>query len=101
MEAIGTLRILIEELPPADRTLIQLKYHEELSYGNIGDQMELGAGNVGYKHNNLLKHLSQALQRRGSHRAEAETPKTQNSAPPSFPNPSSHFQSPLPNPNFQ
>ena len=65
MEAIGTLRILIEELPPADRELIQLKYHEELSYGKIGDQLDLGTGNVGYKLHHLLKHLSQALQKSG------------------------------------
>jgi len=65
MEAIGTLRILIEELPAADRALIQLKYHEDLSYGNIGEQLELGTGNVGYKLHHLLKHLSQALQKAG------------------------------------
>lgn len=65
MEAIGTLRILIEELSPADRALIQLKYHEELSYGNIGEQLKLGTGNVGYKLHHLLKQLSQALQKAG------------------------------------
>ncbi|WP_435893209.1 RNA polymerase sigma factor [Oceaniferula spumae] len=65
MEAIGTLRILIEELPPADRALIQLKYHDELSYGKIGDQLKLGTGNVGYKLHHLLKQLSQALQKSG------------------------------------
>jgi RNA polymerase sigma factor (sigma-70 family) len=65
MEAIGTLRILIEELPPADRQLIQLKYHDELSYGNIGEELELSTGNVGYKLHHLLKHLSEALQKAG------------------------------------
>ncbi len=65
MEAIGTLRILIEELPTADRALIRLKYHEDLSYGNIGEQLELGTGNVGYKLHHLLKQLSQALQKAG------------------------------------
>lgn len=65
MEAIGTLRILIEELPPSDRALIQLKYHEELSYGNIGKQLKLGTGNVGYRLHHLLKNLSEALQKAG------------------------------------
>lgn len=65
MEAIGTLRTLIEELPPADRQLIQLKYHDELSYGNIGEELELSTGNVGYKLHHLLKHLSEALQKAG------------------------------------
>lgn len=65
MEAIGTLRILIEELPPDDRALIHLKYHDELSYGNIGEKLKLGTGNVGYKLHHLLKQLSQALQKAG------------------------------------
>lgn len=65
MEAVGTLRILIEELPPEDRDLIQLKYHDELSYGKIGDRLDLGTGNVGYKLHHLLKQLSHALQKAG------------------------------------
>ena len=65
MEAIGTLKILIEELPLADRKLIQLKYHDELSYGNIGKNLKLNAGTVGYKLHHVLKHLSQALQKSG------------------------------------
>ena len=65
MEAIGTLRILVEELPPEDRALIELKYHEELTYGNIGKKLNLGTGNVGYKLHHLLKQLSEALQKAG------------------------------------
>ncbi|MBT8036634.1 MAG: sigma-70 family RNA polymerase sigma factor [Verrucomicrobiae bacterium] len=65
MEAIGTLRILIEELPTADRELIRLKYDDELSYGRIGEALELSTGNVGYKLHHLLKHLSEALQKAG------------------------------------
>ena len=65
MEAIGTLKILIEELPQADRDLIRLKYHDEFSYGKIGSQLDLGTGNVGYKLHHLLKKLSQALQKAG------------------------------------
>ena len=65
METIGALRILIEELPPEDRALIQLKYHEELSYGHIGEKLQLGTGNVGYRLHHLLKKLSESLQRAG------------------------------------
>lgn len=65
MEAIGTLRTLIEELPSTDRDLIRLKYHDELSYGNIGEKLNLGTGNVGYKLHHILKKLSQALQKSG------------------------------------
>ncbi len=65
MEAMGTLKILIEELPAADRELIQLKYHDELSYGNIGEQLKLSAGTVGYKLHHLLKQLSESLKKYG------------------------------------
>jgi len=65
MEAIGTLKILIEELPADERALIQLKYHDELTYGKIGSQLNLGTGTVGYKLHHLLKKLSQALQKAG------------------------------------
>ena len=67
MEAIGTLRILIEELPAADRQLIQLKYQDELTYSNIGKHLDLGAGTVGYKLHHLLKDLSLSLQKSGIH----------------------------------
>ena len=65
MEAMGTLKILIEELSDADRGLIQLKYHDELTYGNIGEQLKLSAGTVGYKLHHLLKHLSESLKKYG------------------------------------
>lgn len=65
MEAIGTLKIILEELPPADQALIHLKYHEGLTYGNIGEKLKLGTGNVGYRLHHLLKHLSEALQKAG------------------------------------
>lgn len=67
MEAMGTLKILIEELPAADRELIQLKYHDELTYGNIGEQLKLSAGTVGYKLHHLLKTLSESLKKYGVH----------------------------------
>lgn len=65
MEAMGALRIIIEELPSADRELLQLKYHDELTYSNIGKHLKLGAGTVGYKLHHLLKHLSESLQKSG------------------------------------
>ena len=65
MEAIGTLRIIIEELPAEDRELLELKYHDELSYSHIGKHLKLGTGNVGYKLHHLLKQLSETLQKSG------------------------------------
>lgn len=65
LEAMGTLRILIEELPEADRALIQLKYHEEMSYSHIGKRLQLGTGTVGYKLHHLLKNLSESLRKYG------------------------------------
>jgi len=65
MEAIGMLNILIEELPESDRQLIYLKYHDELTYGNIGKNLGLNAGTVGYKLHHLLKNLSESLLKSG------------------------------------
>ena len=65
MQAIGALRILIEELPPEDRKLIELKYIQDLSYSNIGEKLKIGTGNVGYKLHHLLKQLSSSLHKAG------------------------------------
>lgn len=65
MEALGTLRILIEDLTPEDQKLIQLKYTEDESYGAIGKILQIGTGNVGYKLHHLLKQLSTSLLKAG------------------------------------
>ncbi len=70
METIGTLQLLIAELPKADRQLIHLKYHRKLKYDQISQQTGLSVGNVGYKLHHLLKHLADSLRRLGIESAE-------------------------------
>jgi len=64
-EAIGTVRMLLAEMPEDDRNLIRLKYLENLKYQEIGRRTGLSAGNVGFRLHHLLKGLQDALQRAG------------------------------------
>jgi len=70
LEAIGTLQLLVAELDPADRTLIALKYHENLKYEQIAQRTGLSVGNVGYKLHHALKNLADSLRRLGIESAE-------------------------------
>ena len=65
LEAIGTLQLLIAELDPADRSLISLKYHENLKYDQISQRTGLSIGNVGYKLHHTLKNLADSLRHLG------------------------------------
>jgi RNA polymerase sigma-70 factor (ECF subfamily) len=65
MEAVGTLQVLVAELPPQDRRLIRLKYHHHCKYEQIARQTGLSAGNVGYRLHHLLKQLADSLRRLG------------------------------------
>ncbi|MEI6656302.1 MAG: RNA polymerase sigma factor [Verrucomicrobiota bacterium] len=69
-EALGTLQLLIAELPSADRALIRLKYHQHLKYEQISQHTGLSVGNVGYKLHHLLKHLADSLRHLGIESAE-------------------------------
>lgn len=64
-EAIGTVRLLLAELPEADRHLIRLKYHDDLKYQDISRHTGLSVGNVGYRLHHLLKTLADELRRVG------------------------------------
>jgi RNA polymerase sigma-70 factor (ECF subfamily) len=70
LEAIGTLQLLLAELPPEERHLIRLKYHQDLKYDQISHQTGLSVGNVGYKLHHLLKSLADSLRRMGIETAE-------------------------------
>ena len=70
LETIGTLQLLVSELDPADRTLITLKYHENLKYDQIAQRTGLSVGNVGYKLHHALKNLADSLRRLGIESAE-------------------------------
>ena len=64
-EAIGTMRLLLAELPPEDRDLVQLKYRDELKYHEISRRTGLSLGNVGYRLHHVLKSLADGLRRAG------------------------------------
>jgi RNA polymerase sigma-70 factor (ECF subfamily) len=64
-EAVGTVRMLLAEMPDEDRDLIALKYHENLKYEEISRRTGLSVGNVGFRLHHLLKGLLDGLQRAG------------------------------------
>ena len=64
-EAVGLVRLFLAELPPEDRDLIHLKYHEDLKYHEIAGRTGLQTGTVGYKLHHLLKKLADALKHAG------------------------------------
>ncbi len=70
LEAIGTLQLLISELPEPDRTLVSLKYLSNLRYDEIAAQTNLTVSNVGYKLHHTLKSLATSLRHLGIETAE-------------------------------
>jgi RNA polymerase sigma-70 factor (ECF subfamily) len=64
-EAIGTVRMLLAEMPEDDRTLIRLKYHDDLKYHEISKRTGLSVGNVGFRLHHVMKALLDGLQRAG------------------------------------
>jgi RNA polymerase sigma-70 factor (ECF subfamily) len=64
-EAVGLVRLLLSEMSPEDRALIQLKYHDGLKYQEISRRTGLSVGNVGYRLHHLLKELADRLRRAG------------------------------------
>ena len=65
LEAVGTLRLLIEELPPQDRELVKRKYVEGQSYKEIAEASGLTVSNVGYRLHHALKSLAVSLRQAG------------------------------------
>ena len=65
LETIGTLQLLIAELPEPDRTLVSLKYLSNLRYEEIATQTNLTVSNVGYKLHHTLKSLATSLRQLG------------------------------------
>lgn len=69
-EAVGTMRLLLAELPDEDRDLIRMKYNEDLKYQEISRRTGLSVGNVGYRLHHALKTLAAGLRRAGIERSE-------------------------------
>ena len=70
LEAIGTLQLLIAELPEPDRTLVSLKYLSDLRYDQIATETNLSVSNVGYKLHHTLKSLASSLRHLGIETSE-------------------------------
>jgi len=64
-EAVGMVKLILAELPPEDRDLIRLKYHDDLKYHEISQRTGLTSGNVGYRLHHLLKSLADRLRTAG------------------------------------
>lgn len=64
-EVLIHIRMLMAEMKPKDRELIRLKFVENLSYTHIGEQLDMGVGNVGYRLHHLLKSLGDSLRHLG------------------------------------
>lgn len=64
-EAIGTVRMLLAEIPAEDRALIGLKFNENLKYEEISRRTGMSVGNVGFRLHHVLKDLLYGLQRAG------------------------------------
>jgi len=65
LEAVSTMRLLMADLGTKDRELVKLKFEEDMSYSHIGEKLEMGVGNVGYRLHHILKSLAEGLKRRG------------------------------------
>jgi RNA polymerase sigma factor (sigma-70 family) len=64
-EAIGTMRLLLAEMSDEDRTLIRLKYNDDLKYQENSQRTGLSVSNVGYRLHHVLKGLADALRHAG------------------------------------
>jgi len=64
-ERTGLLRVCIERLAPRERSLVQLKFVDELSYKEIAARMGMTVGHVGYQLHHALKALELELKEEG------------------------------------
>ena len=64
-EAVGTVRMLLAEMPEDDRNLIRLKYQEDLKYQEISRRTGLSVGNVGFRLHHALRQLLDGLRKAG------------------------------------
>lgn len=65
LEAVTTMRLLMADLNQKDRELVKLKFEEDMSYSHIGEKLEMGVGNVGYRLHHVLKGLADELRKKG------------------------------------
>jgi RNA polymerase sigma-70 factor (ECF subfamily) len=64
-EGIGLVRLSLETLDERSRELVRLKFHENLSYKEIGARTGLTVGHVGYLLHHAIKAIAQELAKNG------------------------------------
>lgn len=64
-EAVGLVRLGLETLDVRSRELVQLKFHQDLSYKEISARTGLTVGHVGYLLHHAVKSLAAELARAG------------------------------------
>lgn len=64
-ERTGLMRVCIERLDPKARSLVQMKFIENLSYKQISQRMGMTVSNVGYSLHHALKALEVELNKEG------------------------------------
>jgi RNA polymerase sigma factor (sigma-70 family) len=64
-ESIGLVRLSLELLDARNRHLIQLRFHEDLSYKQISERTGLSVSNVGYLLHHALKAIADELAKTG------------------------------------
>lgn len=64
-ENVGLIRLVLETLDTRSREVVQLRFHEDLSYREISDRTGLGVGHVGYLLHHALKAMALELDRTG------------------------------------
>ena len=62
-EGIGLVRLVLETLDARSRELIELRFHEDLSYKEIAERTGLTVGNVGYILHHALKAMALELEK--------------------------------------
>jgi RNA polymerase sigma-70 factor (ECF subfamily) len=62
-EAVLLVRLCMDELPPLDRLLVQLKFDDGLSYAAIAHASGLTSSNVGFRLHTIVKRLTAAFHR--------------------------------------
>jgi len=65
LEAVQTMRLLMDDLTQKDRELVKLRFEEDMSYSLISEKLEIGVGNVGYRLHHIMKTLAEGLKRKG------------------------------------
>ncbi len=65
MEAVGMLMLCLDRLADDVRTLVKMKFVEELSYKEMSSRTGLSVGNVGYKLHHAIKFLADEMESEG------------------------------------